>query len=110
MAEKLIKTRFAPSPTGFLHVGGLRTALFNYLWAKKNNGIFALRIEDTDQERKIEGAEEQILEVLKLFGLEIDEGPTHQSDNLDAYKKYANELLEKGLAYEEDGALVARAT
>jgi len=105
MPKKSVKTRFAPSPTGFLHIGGLRTALFNYLWAKKNNGVFALRIEDTDRQRGVAGAEEQILEALKLFGLDFDEGPVRQSERLPIYRKYAEELLERGLAYEEDGAI-----
>jgi len=71
---KKIRTRFAPSPTGFLHVGGLRTALYAYLFAKQNNGDFVLRIEDTDQARKVEGAVENLLKSLKWSGLEPDEG------------------------------------
>ena len=70
-----VRTRFAPSPTGYLHIGGLRTALYAWLYAKKNNGKFILRIEDTDQERQVEGAEDVIYNTLKLTGLAYDEGP-----------------------------------
>ncbi len=100
-------TRFAPSPTGFMHVGNLRTALYAYLWAKKNKGTFILRIEDTDKEREVEGSIEHILKVLEWVGLDWDEGPkvegSHgpyfQSQRLDLYKKYAQKLIDKGLAY-----------
>jgi glutamyl-tRNA synthetase len=100
-------TRFAPSPTGFMHVGGVRTALYAYFWAKKNNGNFILRIEDTDKEREVEGSIEHIIKSLKWLGIEWDEGPDIsgpntpyiQSERLDSYKKYANILIEKGLAY-----------
>lgn len=103
----MICTRFPPSPTGFLHVGGLRTALYNYLFARKNKGKFILRIEDTDQKRAVEGAVENLIKTLKWAGLEYDEGPEvgglHgpyiQSQRLSLYKKYAQELLEKGAAY-----------
>lgn len=102
-----IRVRFAPSPTGYLHVGGLRTALYNYLFAKKNNGKFILRIEDTDRNRYVEGAVENLVKALKWAGLEYDEGPDvegaygpyMQSQRLDIYKKYADELIEKGSAY-----------
>ncbi|MFA5793319.1 MAG: glutamate--tRNA ligase [Candidatus Gracilibacteria bacterium] len=94
-----IKTRFAPSPTGYLHVGSLRTALYSYLYAKKNKGIFLLRIEDTDQKRYVDGAVESLLNTLKFFGLNWDEGPFFQSQRTEIYRKYANELLEKGKAY-----------
>ena len=70
-----IRVRFAPSPTGYLHVGGLRTALFNYLFAKKNKGSFVLRIEDTDRKRYIPGAQEDLLNTIKAVGLDYDEGP-----------------------------------
>ena len=101
------RTRFAPSPTGFMHIGNLRTAIFEYLVAKKNNGSFILRIEDTDQERKVEGAIDFIYSVLDLCGFDINEGPNNpgeygpyiQSERLDLYKKYAEELVEKGSAY-----------
>jgi len=109
-----MRTRFAPSPTGFLHVGGLRTALYAYLMAKQSGGEFLLRIEDTDQERSVPGAIENILEVLQWAGLDPDEGvmleqgtiskkgnlgPYIQSQRLEIYQKYAQELLENGHAY-----------
>ena len=72
---KKLRTRFAPSPTGFLHIGSLRTVLFAYLIAKKSNGKFILRIEDTDQKRKVEGAEEKMIEIINWLGLKFDEGP-----------------------------------
>ncbi|OQD44270.1 glutamate--tRNA ligase [Croceivirga radicis] len=101
------RVRFAPSPTGPLHIGGLRTALFNYLYAKKNNGKFILRIEDTDQNRYVEGAENYIEEALKWCGLEPDEstsnpgkfGPYRQSERKHLYKKYVFNLIEKDKAY-----------
>ena len=104
MINELPRVRFAPSPTGYLHVGGLRTALYNYLFAKKNNGTFVLRIEDTDQNRYVEGAVENLILALKWAGLEFDEGPEvggnfgpyKQSQRLDIYKKYADELIVKG--------------
>jgi glutamyl-tRNA synthetase len=91
--------RFAPSPTGFLHIGGLRTALYNYLFARKNKGIFVLRIEDTDQTRSVPGGIEAIIEVLSKVGLKYDEGPYVQSKRLDIYKKYAEDLVKKDKAY-----------
>src|SRR3989344_472221 len=99
--SKIVKTRFAPSPTGFLHVGGLRTALFNYLFAKQNNGSFVLRIEDTDRERFVEGAESDIIKTLNQFGLKPDEGPSRQSEKLEIYKTFAQKLIDEGKAYEE---------
>jgi len=106
MSEKVV-TRFAPSPTGFIHVGNIRTALFAWLLARKNNGQFILRIEDTDKEREVEGSIEHIQKSLKWLGLNWDQGPDvggpHtpyiQSERLELYKKYANILIEKGLAY-----------
>ena len=106
MKSKVV-TRFAPSPTGFLHVGGVRTALYAYLWAKKNNGTFILRIEDTDKAREVEGSIAHIIESLKWIGISWDEGPDiggpHapylQSERLESYKKYAKILIEKGFAY-----------
>ncbi|HAU40269.1 MAG: Glutamyl/glutaminyl-tRNA synthetase, glutamyl-tRNA synthetase [Candidatus Peregrinibacteria bacterium GW2011_GWF2_43_17] len=95
----MIKTRFAPSPTGLLHVGGLRTALYSYLFARQNKGEFVLRIEDTDQKRYVEGAVENLLRTLKWFGIEYDEGPYFQSKRTEIYKKHAEALLEKGHAY-----------
>src|SRR5574340_1244770 len=94
-----VRTRMAPSPTGELHVGGLRTALYDYAWAKRNNGQFILRIEDTDRERLVEGALERLLKDFSDFGLAWDEGPYLQSERLEIYKKYALELVEKGHAY-----------
>lgn len=97
--KKMVRTRFAPSPTGYLHVGGLRTALYNYLFAKKNNGNFILRIEDTDRARYVEGAKENLLSTLERIGLKYDEGPFLQSERTEIYKKHADELIEKGHAY-----------
>ncbi len=102
-----VRVRFAPSPTGPLHIGGVRTALYNYLFAKKNNGTFILRIEDTDQARFVEGAEEYIMESLKWCGIIVDEGvfeggeygPYRQSDRKVIYRQYADMLIDKGHAY-----------
>ena len=93
------RARFAPSPTGPLHIGGVRTALFNYLIAKKSGGSFILRIEDTDSKRTVAGAENHIKDTLKWLGLNIDEGPIKQSERKGLYKKRVEELLKKGLAY-----------
>nr|WP_299071581.1 glutamate--tRNA ligase [uncultured Allomuricauda sp.] len=114
MSQK-VRVRFAPSPTGPLHIGGVRTALFNYLFAKKHGGDFVLRIEDTDQNRYVEGAEAYIVEALNWCGIPFDEGPTstplsagskegsfgpyRQSERKHLYKAYAMELIEKGHAY-----------
>lgn len=95
----MIKTRFAPSPTGYLHVGGLRTALYNYMFAKKMGGNFILRIEDTDQTRYVEGAVENLINTLTWCGLSWDEGPYVQSERFDIYKEHAQKLLESGDAY-----------
>ena len=102
-----VRVRFAPSPTGPLHIGGVRTALYNYLFAKKNGGTFILRIEDTDQGRFIEGAEEYIMESLAWSGIVVDEGireggsfgPYRQSDKKAVYRQYADFLVDKGDAY-----------
>jgi len=102
-----VRVRFAPSPTGPLHIGGVRTALFNYLFAKKNNGIFYLRIEDTDQNRFVPGAEEYIMEALEWLGIAPDEtvgknekfGPYRQSERKQLYQQYADALIESGNAY-----------
>ncbi len=102
-----VVTRFAPSPTGYLHIGGARTALFNWLFARKHNGKFILRIEDTDRSRSFEESTKKILEDLKWLGLNWDEGPEvdgpngpyFQSQRLEIYKEYVNQLMEKGLAY-----------
>ena len=95
----MVITRFAPSPTGYLHIGGLRTALFNWLWARKNNGKFRLRIEDTDLSRNKQEAVDAILEAFKWSGLNYDDEVVFQSDRFDLYKKYIKDLLDKGLAY-----------
>lgn len=102
-----IRVRYAPSPTGHLHIGNARTALFNYLFARNQKGKFIIRIEDTDQKRNIAGGEESQLKYLKWLGMDWDEsvdvggeyGPYRQSERLDIYKKYYEDLLEKGLAY-----------
>jgi glutamyl-tRNA synthetase len=102
-----VRVRFAPSPTGPLHIGGVRTALYNYLFAKKNNGTFILRIEDTDQTRFVDGAEEYIIDSLRWCGIKIDEGiyeggdygPYRQSDKKAVYKQYADILVKSGDAY-----------
>ncbi|MDR2887262.1 MAG: glutamate--tRNA ligase, partial [Bacteroidales bacterium] len=102
-----VRVRFAPSPTGPLHIGGVRTALYNYLFARKHNGAFILRIEDTDQTRFVEGAEDYIIDSLKWCGIDIDEGireggafgPYRQSDRKETYRRYANMLVESGNAY-----------
>jgi len=102
-----VRVRFAPSPTGPLHIGGVRTALYNYLFAKRNGGSFILRVEDTDQARYVEGAEKYIKDALKWSGLTLNEGPDEggeygpyrQSERKDLYAKYTNTLIEKGWAY-----------
>lgn len=95
----MIVTRFAPSPTGYLHIGGLRTALFSYLWAKKNGGKFVLRIEDTDASRNNEEAAKAIVEAFEWVGLKHDGEITYQSQRMDIYKKYIQQLLDEGKAY-----------
>lgn len=107
MINETPRVRFAPSPTGYLHVGGLRTALYNYLFAKHNDGKFILRIEDTDRNRYVEGAVDNLIKALKWAGLEYDEGPDAggdygpymQSQRLKIYKEHADELISKGKAY-----------
>ncbi|TXL13122.1 glutamate--tRNA ligase [Methylococcaceae bacterium HT4] len=94
-----IKTRFAPSPTGYLHVGGARTALFSWLHAKKNNGTFVLRIEDTDLERSTQESVNAILEGMQWLGLDYDEGPYYQTQRFDRYKEIIQQLLDQGDAY-----------
>lgn len=96
---KKIRVRFAPSPTGYLHIGGLRTALYNYLLAKKHGGTYILRIEDTDQTRFVEGAIEALIDSSEWAGVVHDEGPYIQSERLPIYQKAAEELIEKGHAY-----------
>ncbi|MBT6745745.1 MAG: glutamate--tRNA ligase, partial [Flavobacteriales bacterium] len=102
-----IRVRFAPSPTGPLHIGGVRTALYNYLYAKKHGGAFVLRIEDTDQTRFVEGAEDYVLEALEWCGLDPDEspkvggeyGPYRQSERKESYAAFAEQLIASGNAY-----------
>ncbi|OGI00266.1 MAG: hypothetical protein A2Y25_01395 [Candidatus Melainabacteria bacterium GWF2_37_15] len=101
----MVRVRIAPSPTGNLHVGTARCALFNWLFARKNNGKFILRIEDTDLERSEERYVQNIFDSLKAIGLEWDEGPYKQSERLDLYKKYAEKLIESGHAYHFEGAI-----
>jgi glutamyl-tRNA synthetase len=101
------RLRFAPSPTGYLHVGGARTALFNWLWARRTGGVFVLRIEDTDQERSTDESKRLILEAMKWLGLEWDEGPEKggpfgpytQMERLPLYAEYANKLISSGHAF-----------
>ncbi len=105
--EKKVRVRFAPSPTGGLHLGGVRTALFNYLFAKQHNGTFILRVEDTDQTRFVPGAEEYIVSCLEWCGISPDEspqqggdfGPYRQSERKATYKQYADQLIADGYAY-----------
>ena len=94
-----VRTRFAPSPTGSLHIGGARTAIFNWLFARHAGGEFILRIEDTDRTRSTEESIQEITQAMEWLGLDWDEGPFRQSDRLDIYQKLANELLESGKAY-----------
>ena len=109
-----VRVRYAPSPTGLLHIGNARSALFNYLYAKHFDGDFIVRIEDTDINRNVEGGEQSQLELLEWLGIEIDESPVHggdygpyrQLERLDLYTKYATQLLSEGMAYkEENGAI-----
>jgi glutamyl-tRNA synthetase len=107
MSKREVRVRFAPSPTGALHIGGVRTALYNYLLARQTNGTMILRIEDTDQARFVPGAEEYIIESLKWAGITIDEGvgaggpyaPYRQSERKHIYREHAQQLIDKGLAY-----------
>ena len=106
MTERKVRVRFAPSPTGALHIGGVRTALYNYLFARQHGGDFIFRIEDTDSNRFVPGAEEYILESFKWLGIPFDEGvsfggdhgPYRQSERREIYKKYVQILLEAGKA------------
>jgi len=107
MAERRVRVRFAPSPTGALHIGGVRTALYNYLFARQHGGDLVFRIEDTDSSRFVPGAEEYIIESFKWLGIQFDEGvsfggdkgPYRQSERRDIYKKYVQQLLDDGKAY-----------
>src|SRR5512139_3560687 len=102
-----VRTRYAPSPTGYLHVGGLRTALYNYLFAKQHGGQCILRIEDTDQTRKVEGAVENLISVFDWLGLHFDEGPHVggpvapyvQSERLELYREHVRVLADRAAAY-----------
>src|SRR5687768_7776243 len=102
-----VRTRFAPSPTGYLHIGGVRTALFNWLFARRHGGKFILRIDDTDQQRNVKEALQPILDGFRWLGLDWDEGadvggpygPYHQSQRLDRYQAAVQKLLDAGLAY-----------
>lgn len=105
--EREVRVRFAPSPTGPLHIGGVRTALYNYLLARKLGGKMLLRIEDTDQNRFVPGAEQYIMDALRWCGIEIDEGieqggphaPYRQSERKPMYRQYADQLIKDGFAY-----------
>ena len=107
--NRKVRVRFAPSPTGPLHIGGVRTALYNYLFARQHGGDMLLRIEDTDSARFVPGAEDYIVEALQWLGINIDEGigaakegphgPYRQSERKSIYRKYVDQLLEAGLAY-----------
>ena len=107
MTEQKIRVRYAPSPTGHLHIGNARTALFNYLFARHNKGTFVIRIEDTDQKRNVAGGEQSQLENLKWLGIDWDEGPDiggnygpyRQSERGEIYQKYIQQLLDQGAAY-----------
>lgn len=107
MSDTKVRVRFAPSPTGPLHIGGVRTALYNYLFARKHGGDFILRIEDTDSTRFVEGAEEYIIESFKWLGLKFDEGvgvggphgPYRQSERREIYREYVKRLLDADKAY-----------
>ena len=107
MSDRKVRVRFAPSPTGPLHIGGVRTALYNYLFARQNGGDMILRIEDTDSTRFVPGAEEYIIESFKWLGIQFDEGvgiggqygPYRQSERREIYKQYVTRLLDAGKAY-----------
>lgn len=105
--ERKVRVRFAPSPTGPLHIGGVRTALYNYLFARQHGGDFVFRIEDTDSQRFVPGAEDYIIESFRWLGIKFDEGvgiggehgPYRQSERREIYKKYVQMLLDNGKAY-----------
>ena len=94
-----VRTRFAPSPTGYLHIGGVRTALFNWLYARHCGGTFILRIEDTDRERSTEASVQAILDGMAWIGLDWDEGPNYQTARFDRYREVVAQMLDKGQAY-----------
>ncbi len=95
----MVRTRFAPSPTGYLHIGGARTALFSWAYARKTGGKFILRVEDTDVERSTEASTQVILDAMKWLGLDYDEGPYYQMQRLARYREVAKALLDSGAAY-----------
>src|SRR5260370_24436918 len=109
----MVRTRFAPSPTGYLHIGGVRTALFNWLFARKHGGQFILRIDDTDAERNVAEALQPILDGFRWLGIDWDEGaeaggpcgPYYQSEKLARYQEAVRILLDRGLAYQDRGAV-----
>ena len=94
-----VKTRFAPSPTGYLHIGGARTALYSWLYARKKGGAFTLRVEDTDRERSTEESVQAILEGMEWLGLNYDEGPIFQTHRFDRYAEVIQQLMDEGNAY-----------
>src|SRR5688572_16256049 len=94
-----VRTRFAPSPTGLLHIGSVRTALFSWLYAKRHGGTFILRIEDTDRERSTEEATQVILDGMQWLGLTADEGPFYQTRRMERYREVIEQMLAQGLAY-----------
>ncbi|MDQ4018936.1 MAG: glutamate--tRNA ligase [Actinomycetota bacterium] len=100
-----VRVRFAPSPTGFLHIGGIRTALFNWLFARRERGEFLLRIENTDRSREVEQAVDQIQRSLRWLGLDWDDEPAFQLDRLERHQEVARRLLDEGHAYEDEGAI-----
>jgi len=102
----MVRVRFAPSPTGYLHIGSVRTALFNWLYARSQGGIFVLRIEDTDQKRSSDVYMEEIIADMKWLGLNWDEGPYFQAKRFDLYRSYAQRLLEQELAYKDGEAII----
>src|SRR3989304_5804944 len=97
--EKQIVVRFAPSPTGYLHIGGARTAIFNWLFARHSKGKFILRIEDTDQERSTDESTNAILDSMKWLGMDLDEGPFFQAKRVDIYNEHVERLIKNGKAY-----------
>lgn len=101
----MVKVRFAPSPTGFLHIGSARTALFNWLFARHEKGVFVFRVEDTDKERSKDEFLQEIISSLEWLGINWDEGPHYQTKRIDTYRDYAGKLLKEGKAYEAEGTL-----
>ena len=95
----MVRTRFAPSPTGYLHIGGARTALFSWAYARKTGGKFILRVEDTDVERSTQASSQAILDAMNWLGLDYDEGPYYQMQRLERYREVAQQMLDSGSAY-----------